>query len=153
MSDLDEVAHILLTCFESRQRTLPLLKAVIEREVANTGNPIGMFNVDNIVILFTFSTTPLESETELFRRTSMATRLLSAYAKAYGSEYMKATLQKAMEIMVNKPAEEKTFELDPSKVESGEDIARNKQIVIDTTDLFLNAICASTNDAPRLVEY
>jgi hypothetical protein len=37
MSDLDEVAHILLTCFESRQRTLPLLKAVIEREVANTG--------------------------------------------------------------------------------------------------------------------
>lgn len=83
----------------------------------------------------------------------MATRLLSAYAKAYGSEYMKTTLQKAMEIMVNKPAEEKTFELDPSKVESGEDIARNKQIVIDTTDLFLNAICASTNDAPRLVKY
>lgn len=37
MSDLDEVAHILLTCFESRQRTLSLLKAVIEREVANTG--------------------------------------------------------------------------------------------------------------------
>lgn len=57
MSDLDEVAHILLTCFESRQRTLPLLKAVIEREVANTGNHIGMFNADNIVILLTFSTT------------------------------------------------------------------------------------------------
>lgn len=92
-----------------------------------------------------------ESETELFRRTSMATRLLSAYAKTYGSEYMKTTLHKAMETMVNKPTEAKTFELDPSKVESGEDIARNKQNVIDTTDLFLNAICASTNDAPRFV--
>jgi neurofibromin 1 len=83
----------------------------------------------------------------------MATRLLSAYAKTYGSEYMKTTLHKAMETMVNKPAEAKTFELDPSKVESGEDIARNKQNVIDTTDLFLNAICASTNDAPRFVAW
>jgi hypothetical protein len=97
--------------------------------------------------------TSSESETELFRRTSMATRLLSAYAKTHGSEYMKTTLQKAMETMCNKTPEERTFELDPSKVESGEDIARNKQNLIDTTDLFLNAICASTNHAPRYVFY
>jgi hypothetical protein len=40
MTDLDEVAHILLTCFDSRKKALPLLKAVIEREVANTGKDV-----------------------------------------------------------------------------------------------------------------
>lgn len=51
--------------------------------------------------------------------------------------------------LAEKPLEERTFELDPSKVGSGEDVSRNKQNVVSATELFLNAICASANEAPR----
>lgn len=35
--DIDDVANVLLTCFASRNKTMVLLKAVIEKEVENTG--------------------------------------------------------------------------------------------------------------------
>lgn len=37
VTDIDDVARVLLTCFESRNQTMHLLRAVIEKEVANTG--------------------------------------------------------------------------------------------------------------------
>lgn len=36
-SDASGVAEVVLTCFESRSKILPLLKAFIEKEVASTG--------------------------------------------------------------------------------------------------------------------
>lgn len=35
-SDIDEVANVLLACFASRNKTLVLLQAVIEKEVNST---------------------------------------------------------------------------------------------------------------------
>lgn len=35
--DIDDVTNVLLTCFASRNKTMVLLKAVIEKEVNNTG--------------------------------------------------------------------------------------------------------------------
>lgn len=39
-SDIDDVANALLACFASRNKTMTLLKAVIEREVDTTGKKI-----------------------------------------------------------------------------------------------------------------
>lgn len=91
----------------------------------------------------------LGSETDLFRKTSIATRLLSVFAKNYGADYVRSVLQPVFQKLAEKPPEEKTFELDPSKVGPGEDVARNKQNVVNATELFLNAICASAGEAPR----
>ncbi|KAI9261580.1 hypothetical protein BDA99DRAFT_547292 [Phascolomyces articulosus] len=126
-SDIDEVANVLLACFASRNKTLVLLEAVIEKEVNNT-----------------------TSETDLFRKTSIGTRLLSVFAKNYGADYVRSTLQPVLQKLAEKPAEEKTFELDPSKAGPGEDVNKNKQNVVSATELFLNAICASANEAPRI---
>ncbi|KAI9491357.1 hypothetical protein BDB00DRAFT_874401 [Zychaea mexicana] len=126
-SDIDEVANVLLACFASRGKTLVLLEAVIEKEVINT-----------------------TSETDLFRKTSIATRLLSVFAKNYGAEYVRSTLQPVFTKLGEKPAEEKTFELDPSKAGPGEDVNKNKQNVVSATELFLNSICASASEAPRI---
>ncbi|KAI7901148.1 uncharacterized protein BX663DRAFT_457281 [Cokeromyces recurvatus] len=125
-SDIEDAANALLACFASRGKVLVLLKAVIEREVQNT-----------------------DSETELLRRTSIATRLLSVFAKQNGADYVRSVLQPVFIKLSEKPAEEKTFELDSSKVGNGEDVHKNKQNVINATELFLNAICASANEAPR----
>lgn len=90
-----------------------------------------------------------DSETELLRRTSIATRLLSVFAKQNGADYVRSVLQPVFIKLAEKPLEERTFELDPSKVGSGEDVSKNKQNVVSATELFLNAICASANEAPR----
>ncbi|CAO3650284.1 unnamed protein product [Mucor fragilis] len=125
-SDIEDAANALLACFSSRGKSLVLLKAVIQKEVQNT-----------------------DSETELLRRTSIATRLLSVFAKQNGADYVRSVLQPVFTKLAEKPLEERTFELDPSKVGSGEDVSRNKQNVVSATELFLNAICASANEAPR----
>lgn len=62
---------------------------------------------------------------------------------------MRSVLQPVFQKLAEKPPEEKTFELDPNKVGPGEDVARNKQNVVNATELFLNAICASASEAPR----
>ncbi|KAF7726129.1 Ras GTPase activating protein ira2 [Apophysomyces ossiformis] len=124
--DVDDVANALLACFSSRGKAMDLLKAVIEKEVQNT-----------------------DSETELFRRTSIATRLLSVFAKINGAQYVQSVLQPVFYALADKPPEERTFELDSSKVDAGEDVSKNKQNVVNATEMFLNAICASANEAPR----
>lgn len=37
VSSIDEVARMLLAVFDSRNKTMPLLKAIIEKEVESTG--------------------------------------------------------------------------------------------------------------------
>ena len=86
----------------------------------------------------------------MFRKTSIATRLLSVFAKNYGADYVRSTLHPVFQKLAEKPLEEKTFELDPSKVGPGEDVNKNKQNVVSATELFLNAICASAGEAPRI---
>ncbi|KAI8078349.1 hypothetical protein BDF21DRAFT_43098 [Thamnidium elegans] len=125
-SDIEDAANALLACFSSRGKALILLKAVIQKEVQNT-----------------------DSETELLRRTSIATRLLSVFAKQNGADYVRSVLQPVFIQLAEKLPSERTFELDSSKVGSGEDVSRNKQNVVSATELFLNAICASANEAPR----
>ncbi|KAI9020828.1 hypothetical protein CLU79DRAFT_835831, partial [Phycomyces nitens] len=124
-TDIDDASNALLACFSSRGNTMTLLKAVIDKEVQNT-----------------------ENHTELFRRTSIATRLLSVFAKTYGAEYVQSVLQPVFHVLLETPREERSFELDPSKVGPGEDVYRNRENVISVTQLFLNAICASSNEAP-----
>ncbi|OAD05753.1 hypothetical protein MUCCIDRAFT_137611, partial [Mucor lusitanicus CBS 277.49] len=125
-SDIDNVVNALLACFASRNKTMTLLKAVIEREVETT-----------------------ENETDLFRKTSIATRLLSVYAKNNGADYVRSVLLPVFQKLSERPREDKCFELDPSKIGPDEDVSKNRNNVIEATEMFLNAICDSVNDAPR----
>ncbi|KAF7723612.1 Ras GTPase activating protein ira2 [Apophysomyces ossiformis] len=126
VSDIDDMARVLLACFRSRQKTMTLIKAVIEMEVHKT-----------------------ESESDLFRSTSIATRLLSVFAKHHGEDYLRSVIQPVLRTLAEKPAEEKLFELDPSKLDDPDAIKRNKQNVINAAELFLSAICASADRAPK----
>lgn len=105
--------------------------------------------VDCVPYWYTYLISLLASESDLFRKTSIATRLLSVFAKNYGGDYVRSVLHPVFQQLAEKPAEERTFELDPSKVGPGEDVTKNKQNVVNATEMFLNAICASANEAPR----
>lgn len=91
----------------------------------------------------------IENEADLFRRTSIATRLLSAYARDKGSEYVKAVLLPVFQKIAERPREDRCFELDPSKLEPDENVTKNINNVIEVTEMFLEAICSSVDLAPR----
>ncbi|KAF7721136.1 Ras GTPase activating protein ira2, partial [Apophysomyces ossiformis] len=126
-TDISGVAEVLLLCFESRNKVAALLKSVIAKEVMST-----------------------EQEATLFRSTTMATRILSIYARLSCVDYIRITLQPAMESINSLSDEETTWELDPQKLGPDDDVVRNKQNVIRATEILLNAICLSAPNAPRI---
>lgn len=145
--DTTGVAEILLICFESRSKVVPLLKAVVQKEIALTGMFIYTHNITpKLNIIYNFS---VEQEATLFRGTTMATRILSIFAKLSCLDYIRITLQPAMEQINSLPEDQLTWELDPQKLGSTDEAIKNKRNVIQATELFLNAICSSVESAPR----
>ncbi|KAI9026450.1 hypothetical protein CLU79DRAFT_741805 [Phycomyces nitens] len=124
-SDIDNVVQALLVSFRSRNKTMVLLKALIEREVQTTA-----------------------SEVDLFRKSSVATRLLSIFAKMNGSEYVRSVLRPVFLALGERSPSQNTYELDPSKVGPNENVVKNKENVITATEMFLDAICSSADQAP-----
>ncbi|KAG0745150.1 hypothetical protein G6F62_003419 [Rhizopus arrhizus] len=125
--DAAGVAEVLLEAFESRNKVLPLLKAVIEKEVRSA-----------------------EQESTLFRGTNMASRILSTFARNTCMDYVRTTLQPALESINALPEEELTWEMDPVKDASVEIIMKNKRNVCKVTEILLDAICKSASIAPRM---
>ncbi|ORY04201.1 hypothetical protein K493DRAFT_311429 [Basidiobolus meristosporus CBS 931.73] len=122
--DIDELASVLLAIFDTRGNTMKLMKAVIERELMKT-----------------------ESSSELFRRNCMATRLLAAFAKMYGSEYLRSTLQPILREMVSN--NHLAYELDPTKMSMNSDAAKNLANLKQMSQAFLDVIVASAPKVPR----
>ncbi|RCH94224.1 Ras GTPase activating protein ira2, partial [Rhizopus stolonifer] len=79
-------------------------------------------------------------ESNLFRRTSVATRLLSAYTKDQAQEYLRSVLTPVFQKIVDLPT---SYELDPLKVPKSE-LEANRQNLISITELFVQAICQSS---------
>jgi hypothetical protein len=79
----------------------------------------------------------------------MATRMLAAFAKSRGMEYLRETLQPLLEDLLSKQSDF-SCELNPDLLD-GEDVDNNKNLqnLIDTTQAFLNGICASGPNIPR----
>lgn len=75
--------------------------------------------------------------------------MLSVYAKSNGADYVRSILLPVFQKLSERPREDKCFELDPSKIGPDEDVNKNRQNVIESTEMFLTAICGSVNDAPR----
>lgn len=46
-SDSSGLAEVLLICFESRNKITPLLKAIVDREVAQTSNQMNRIGINS----------------------------------------------------------------------------------------------------------
>ncbi|CAG8518713.1 24789_t:CDS:10 [Dentiscutata erythropus] len=125
VSDIDDVSRVLLSVFDSRNKTMPLLKGVIEKEVLST-----------------------EYESDLFRRNCMATRMLAAFAKIHGAEYLRYTLQPLIDDLLSKPSDF-SCELNSDNIPPGEDINKNLINLKTTAQAFLDGICDSGSNMPR----
>ncbi|KAI9677299.1 MAG: Ras GTPase activating protein ira2 [Trizodia sp. TS-e1964] len=124
-SCVDEMTMSLLNIFDSRGMGLSLLKALIEHEVAST-----------------------ENESELLRRTCVATKMLSVYARWKGAIYLKDTLQPVIERLIDSSSA-LDLELDPSRTSaSSEARARNAAQLRIVTKIFVDGILKSADQVP-----
>lgn len=123
-SEVDEVTISLLNIFEARGLSFNLLEALIKQEIDDT-----------------------ENESELLRRTCVATKMLSIYAKWKGQAYLKATLQKVLERLML-TSKDLDLELDPARVTSQDELQKNALQLRIVAKVFIDDICASSVSIP-----
>ncbi|KAK3397174.1 putative RasGAP group protein [Sordaria brevicollis] len=122
--EVDELTIALLSIYESRGQSFVLLEALIKQEIEET-----------------------ENESELLRRSCVATKMLSIYAKWKGTGYLKATLQKVLDRLMQ-TSKDLNLELDPTRVTSPEELQKNALQLEIVANVFIDDICASSAKIP-----
>ena len=122
ITEADYVAQLLVRIFEANEKTLELLKAAILDEVKKT-----------------------ESANTLFRRNSMATKLLAAYCKLIGRDYLRVALGPQLKVLLQNPP---PSELNPSLLPEGQDLQENQKTILHISEQFLVDIQNSIPQCP-----
>ncbi|WVN87921.1 uncharacterized protein L203_103118 [Cryptococcus depauperatus CBS 7841] len=123
-AEVDELSTLLFRVFEAKGTLLALMRVLIEREVAMTNH-----------------------ESELFRANSITMRMITIFAKTYGYNYVRHTLQPLLASISERPAE-CSFELDPRKAAEGDDISDNADRLKLMCQALLDLICLNTSRVP-----
>ncbi|KAH8826519.1 hypothetical protein DL96DRAFT_1529897 [Flagelloscypha sp. PMI_526] len=123
-SEVELMISVLLSVFDTRTELMNLLKAMIDREVAQT-----------------------PSDGQFFRGNSFYTRFLSAFARIHGYSYLRSLMRPLLKSMENMPG---SFDLDAGKV--GEEQAQKNQEHVETVaGAFLDIIQASVKTMPGMI--
>ncbi|GAM17779.1 hypothetical protein SAMD00019534_009540 [Acytostelium subglobosum LB1] len=122
ITEADELAPILVNFLEHHDRTLVVLKKVIQQEVVST-----------------------ENVNSLLRRNSMATKMLGAFTKHIGRPYLKLALYPVINNLIN---QKESMEIDPTRLSPTDDAAVNTTRLINLTKQFLKAIQESLVQLP-----
>ncbi|KAJ6229826.1 inhibitory regulator protein ira1-related [Anaeramoeba flamelloides] len=128
VTEMDLLAGILIRINRTRNSDIELLKFMIETEVANN---------------------PIDQPSTLFRRNSFASKMMSAYSRAIGKQYLKKTLSDLIQttindIMVNK----KGIEIDERKLKQEENLDENLKNLLELTQVYFNKIMNSLINVP-----
>ncbi|KAF8645481.1 hypothetical protein AX16_007766 [Volvariella volvacea WC 439] len=124
-SEVEMMISVLLNIFDTRQSLMSLIKLMIEREVAQT-----------------------DGEANLFRSNSTCTRMLSAFAKIHGYNYLRSLIQPLVHTMSSKPPG-LGYDIDPQKVSEPE-LSQNVQNVKVVAASFLEIISSSITILPSM---
>mmetsp|Transcript_15903 Transcript_15903/g.40714 ORF Transcript_15903/g.40714 Transcript_15903/m.40714 type:complete len:3398 (+) Transcript_15903:1469-11662(+) len=122
MADADRFARSLVNIFEHHGETLHLIEKLIELEVRLATSP-----------------------GTLFRANSIASKVISAYTRLVGSNYLRLTLGSPIQDICDKQL---SLEVDPRKLKSARDRAANMKRLLLSCQNFLDWILTSTSNAP-----
>ncbi|KAG8696350.1 Ras GTPase activating protein ira2 [Ceratobasidium sp. 394] len=125
--EIENLIHVILNIFDTRKSLIRLLKALIEREVAQT-----------------------TSESSIFRSNTMCMRVLSAFARMHGYNYLRQILSPLISQMAAMPAD-RSYELDPKRPDGRGNIEENAKNLSIIAQAFLNVICESAPILPPII--
>eukprot|EP01102_Stenamoeba_stenopodia_P002953 TRINITY_DN1288_c0_g1_i1.p1 TRINITY_DN1288_c0_g1~~TRINITY_DN1288_c0_g1_i1.p1 ORF type:complete len:687 (+),score=116.19 TRINITY_DN1288_c0_g1_i1:437-2497(+) len=118
----EQLAKDLVAIFEANGQALELVNKMIKHEVDIT-----------------------TSSGTLFRGNSLASHLMVSYARSSGKQYLVSTLKPLIELI---RSSETSFEVDPSKLKSGESLSENTKNLSSITSSFIDRIVKSLDSCP-----
>eukprot|EP01132_Coremiostelium_polycephalum_P005419 gene5419-6758_t len=118
----ESVSHNLIRVFEKTDKCIFLLKSLTEHEIDSTDNP-------DII----------------FRGNSLATKSFDLYMKLIGISYLSQTIGPLIKKIYSS---KKSCEIDPTKLEKGEDIKKNCKNLMSWVKKMTTAIFSSVNNCP-----
>lgn len=122
-AEQDVVLESLIHILDAHKMTLPIIKLGITREIEKT-----------------------KSAATLFRGNTMATKLMTAFTKMTGRQYLSDTVKALLEDLVNQLNSGSSVEIDPEKQD--EDHAKNMEVLVKVCQGFLDSIVGSIRSCP-----
>uniref|UniRef100_A0A8C2WU17 Neurofibromin n=1 Tax=Cyclopterus lumpus TaxID=8103 RepID=A0A8C2WU17_CYCLU len=123
-SQWDELARVLVTLFDSRHLLYQLLWNMFSKEVELA-----------------------DSMQTLFRGNSLASKIMTFCFKVYGAAYLQKLLEPLLRGVITTP-EHISFEVDPTRLEQGENLEDNQRNLLQITERFFQAIIGSSSEFP-----
>eukprot|EP00178_Gracilaria_changii_P010544 TRINITY_DN30683_c0_g1_i1.p1 TRINITY_DN30683_c0_g1~~TRINITY_DN30683_c0_g1_i1.p1 ORF type:complete len:882 (-),score=130.54 TRINITY_DN30683_c0_g1_i1:64-2553(-) len=127
ITEADSISKAMVIVFESSNKTLDMLKYYIEQEVLNVENPA-----------------------TLFRANSMVSKMFKFYSRLIGLPYLYKTIGKTI-TQLN--FENLGIEVDPEKMEEGEDLNEMRWTLLAQSQKILKHILNSSSDCPTQFRY
>jgi neurofibromin 1 len=121
-SQMDELARVLVTLFDAKHLLSPLLWNMFYREVEVS-----------------------DCMQTLFRGNSLGSKIMAFCFKIYGQQYLQALLEPLIKPLLD---EHNSYEVDPARLESNEDIDVNRKNLIALTEKVFEAIVNSADKFP-----
>ncbi|XP_058119475.1 neurofibromin isoform X3 [Anopheles coustani] len=122
-SQMDELARVLVTLFDAKHLLSPLLWNMFYREVEVS-----------------------DCMQTLFRGNSLGSKIMAFCFKIYGASYLQGLLEPLIRPLLDEPTN--SFEVDPARLESSEDIEVNRKNLIALTQKVFDAIVNSADRFP-----
>ncbi|XP_067253752.1 neurofibromin isoform X2 [Chanodichthys erythropterus] len=125
-SQWDELARVLVTLFDSRHLLYQLLWNMFSKEVELA-----------------------DSMQTLFRGNSLASKIMTFCFKVYGATYLQKLLEPLLRgVITGTEWQMLSFEVDPTRLETGENLEANQRNLLRMTDRFFQAIINSSGEFP-----
>uniref|UniRef100_A0A672NDK3 Neurofibromin 1 n=1 Tax=Sinocyclocheilus grahami TaxID=75366 RepID=A0A672NDK3_SINGR len=125
-SQWDELSRVLVTLFDSRHLLYQLLWNMFSKEVELA-----------------------DSMQTLFRGNSLASKIMTFCFKVYGATYLQKLLEPLLRAVITGTEWQMlSFEVDPTRLETGENLEENQRNLLRMTDRFFRAIISSSGEFP-----
>ncbi|XP_030756453.1 neurofibromin isoform X2 [Sitophilus oryzae] len=123
-TQMDELARVFVTLFDAKHLLSPLLWNMFYREVEIS-----------------------DCMQTLFRGNSLGSKIMAFCFKIYGASYLQTLLEPLIKPLLNDEPSQ-SFEVDPARLDSTEDIEENRQNLVALTQKVFDAIVCSADRFP-----
>ena len=123
-NQMDELARVFVTLFDAKHLLSPLLWNMFYREVEVS-----------------------DCMQTLFRGNSLGSKIMAFCFKIYGATFLQGLLEPLIQEMIDN-ADGFSFEVDPARMESHEELAENQENLAVITQKVFNAIVSSADRFP-----